>query len=145
MSDFFSDQGPRKQSGSQNALCDYPWNWQHHARRILLVMSKSSKASPVSEEGEADPTSPWEQGQRIHRHVLRLPNKVYRKILISVSTVSKRASLVAPGEIWAGSLGQEDLLEKGMATHSNILTWRIPWTEEPGGLQPMGLQRVGHE
>ena len=38
------------------------------------------------------------------------------------------------------SLGQEDLLEKGMATHSNILAWRIPWTEEPGGLQPVGLQ-----
>ena len=38
------------------------------------------------------------------------------------------------------SLGQEDLLEKGMATHSNILAWRIPWTEEPGGLQPVGMQ-----
>ena len=38
-------------------------------------------------------------------------------------------------EIWVGSLGQEDPLEKGLATHSNILAWRIPWTEEPGGLQ----------
>ena len=38
------------------------------------------------------------------------------------------------------SLGWEDLLEKEMATHSNILAWRIPWTEEPGGLQPMGLR-----
>ena len=42
------------------------------------------------------------------------------------------------------SLGQEDPLEKGMATHSSILAWRIPWTEEPGGLQTMGLQRVWH-
>ena len=42
-------------------------------------------------------------------------------------------------------LGQEDSLEKAMATHSNILAWRIPWTEEPGGLQSMGLQRVGHD
>ena len=41
-------------------------------------------------------------------------------------------------------LGQEDPLEKEMATHSNILAWRIPWTEEPGGLQPMGSQRVRH-
>ena len=41
--------------------------------------------------------------------------------------------------------GQEDPLEKGMATHSNILVWRIPWTEEPGGLQFMGSQRVGHD
>ena len=42
------------------------------------------------------------------------------------------------------SLGQEDPLEQGMATHSNILAWRIPWTEEPGRLQSTGLQRVGH-
>jgi len=42
------------------------------------------------------------------------------------------------------SLGQEDPLEKGMASHSSILAWRIPWTEEPGGLQPMGLHRVRH-
>ena len=42
------------------------------------------------------------------------------------------------------SLDQEDLLEEEMATHSSILAWEIPWTEEPGGLQSMGLQRVGH-
>ena len=43
------------------------------------------------------------------------------------------------------SLGQEDPLEKQMATHCSILAWRIPWTEEPGGLQSMGSQRVGHD
>ena len=43
------------------------------------------------------------------------------------------------------TLGQEDPLEKGMATHSSILAWRIPWTEEPGGLPSMGSQRVGHD
>jgi len=43
------------------------------------------------------------------------------------------------------SLGQKDLLEKEMATHSSILAWEIPWTERPGGLQPMGSQRVGHD
>ena len=42
-------------------------------------------------------------------------------------------------------LGWEDPLEKGMATHYSILAWRIPWTEEPGGLQSMGLERVGHD
>ena len=42
-------------------------------------------------------------------------------------------------------LGQDDPLEKGMATHSSILAWRIPCTEEPGGLQAMGLQRVRHD
>ena len=43
------------------------------------------------------------------------------------------------------SLGREDLLEKEMATHSSILAWKIPWTEEPGGLQSKGSQRVGHD
>ena len=43
------------------------------------------------------------------------------------------------------SLGWEDPLEEGMATHSSILVWRIPWTEEPGGLQSIWLQRVGHD
>ena len=43
------------------------------------------------------------------------------------------------------SLGQEDPLEKGMATHSSILVWRIPWAEEPGGLQSTESQRVGHD
>ena len=48
-------------------------------------------------------------------------------------------------KIWVQSLGWEDLLEKEMATHSSILAWKIPWTEESGGLQSMGLQRVGHD
>ena len=48
-------------------------------------------------------------------------------------------------ETWAQSLGQEDPLEEEIATHSNILAWRIPWTEEPGGLQSMGSQRVRHD
>ena len=46
--------------------------------------------------------------------------------------------------MWVPSLGQEDPLEKGMATHSSILAWRIPWTEAPGGLQLMRLQSVRH-
>ena len=54
-------------------------------------------------------------------------------------------NLSAMQETWVQSLGQEDPLEKGMATHSSILAWRIPWTEEPGVLLSMGLQRVGHD
>ena len=53
-------------------------------------------------------------------------------------------NLLAMQETWAQSLGQGDPLEKGMATHSSILAWRIPRTEKPGGLQSMGLQGVGH-
>ena len=53
-------------------------------------------------------------------------------------------NLPAMQEIWVQSLGLEDPLEKERATHSNILAWKIPWTEEPGRLQSVGLQRVGH-
>ena len=53
-------------------------------------------------------------------------------------------SLAAVQATWVQSLGQEDSLEKEMATHSNILAWRIPWTEEPRGLQFMESRRVGH-
>ena len=64
-----------------------------------------------------------------------------------------KASLVAqrlkrlPGmwEIWVRSLGREDPLEKETATHSSTLAWRIQWREEPGRLQSMGSQRVGHD
>ena len=52
---------------------------------------------------------------------------------------------LAMWETWVQSLGWEDLLEKGMATHSSILAWRIPWTEGPGVLQSMRLQRVGQD
>ena len=54
-------------------------------------------------------------------------------------------NLPAVWETQVGSLGQEDPLEEGMATQSSILPWRIPWTQEPGGLQSMGSQRVRHD
>ena len=61
------------------------------------------------------------------------------------SLVAQRLKhLPAKRETWVRSLGWEDPLEKEMATHSSILAWRIPWKEEPGGLQSKGLQRVGH-
>ena len=54
-------------------------------------------------------------------------------------------NLPAMQDTWVQSLGWEDPLEKEMATHSSILAWRISWTEEPGGLQSMGSQRVRHD
>ena len=64
------------------------------------------------------------------------------------SLVTQMAKMVknlpAMQETQVRSLGQEDPLEKEMATHSSILAWKIPWTEEPGRLQSMGSQRVGH-
>ena len=54
-------------------------------------------------------------------------------------------NLPAVQETWVQSLGREDPLEEGMATCSSILAWRIPWTEEPGGLQYMGSQSIRHD
>ena len=54
-------------------------------------------------------------------------------------------NLPAMWETWVWTLAREDPLEEGTATHSSLLAWRIPWTEEPGGLQSMELQRVGHD
>ena len=70
-----------------------------------------------------------------------------------LSKLNVRASLVAQmvknppamQETQVQSLGQEDSLEEGLATHFSILAWRIPWTEEPGGRQSMGSQRVRHD
>ena len=61
------------------------------------------------------------------------------------SAVKNLPAMQDSQETQVQSLGQKDPLEEGTATHSSILAWRIPWTEEPGGLQSMGLQRVVHD
>ena len=60
-------------------------------------------------------------------------------------SVGKESAFTSSWETWVQSLGQEDPLEKEMATHYSILAGRIPWTEELGGLQSMGSQRVRHD
>ena len=77
---------------------------------------------------------PWSDGTRCH-------DLHFFECSLVVHTV-KNLSVMQKTHIW--SLGWEDPLEKEMATHSSILAWRIPWTEEPGRLQSMGSQRVGH-
>ena len=62
-----------------------------------------------------------------------------------VSAVKNLPAMQEPQETQVQSLGQEDPLEKGMAVHSSIVAWRIPWAEEPGRLQSMGSQRVRHD
>ena len=62
------------------------------------------------------------------------------------SLIARRLKRLTPmWETWVQSLGREDPLEKEMVTHSSILAWRISWAEEPGRLQSMGSQRVGHD
>ena len=82
-----------------------------------------------------------------------IPNLRENNCLSTFDIILVWASLVAQAvknppamqETHTQSLGQEDPLEKEMATHSSILAWRIPWTEEPGGLQSKGSQRTGHD
>ena len=78
---------------------------------------------------------------------------MYLCMYLCISLLYTWASLVAQvvknlparQETWVQSLGWEDHRKEGLATHASILAWRIPWTEELGGLQSMGLQRVGHD
>ena len=69
---------------------------------------------------------------------------IYNELMRGFLSGSNVKNLTAFWENSVQSLGGEDSLEKGMASHSSILAWRIPWTEKPDGLQSMGLQRVGH-
>ena len=66
-------------------------------------------------------------------------------LLCSKGTAQRLKRLPTMRETWVRSLGREDPLEKEMATHTSVLAWRIPQTEEPGGLQSTGSQRVGHD
>ena len=75
---------------------------------------------------------------------IALTKQVFVGIVVSLLSGIVIKNLPAMQETWVQSLDQEYLLEKGMATHSSILAYRIPWTEEPGGLQSIASQRVGH-
>ena len=70
---------------------------------------------------------------------------ICRNVLFTYLVAHMVKNLPVVQETWVQSLGQGDCLEKGMATRSSILAWRIPWTEESGGPQSMGSQRVGHD
>ena len=72
-------------------------------------------------------------------------NRLQYSCLVSSLATQTVKHLPTVRETWVPSLNQKDLLEKKMAPHSNTLAWKIPWTEEPGGLQSMELQRVGHD
>ena len=83
---------------------------------------------------------------KIRRKEVNITNNGHVIINLWASLVFQRVKcLPAMWETWVQSLGWEDPLEKGMATHSSTLAWKIPWMEEPGRLQSMGLQRDGHD
>ena len=90
------------------------------------------------------------QKKGLHSRLLNITKGMFCKDLLPASPGASLVAqtvknLPAMRENQVQSLGWEDLLEKGMTTHSSILAWRIPWTEEAGRLQSMGLQRVRHD
>ena len=91
----------------------------------------------------------WEQSKSQNVCILRKVNIIWYNLYVegfpSCSVVKNLPALPEPQEMRVQSLGQEDALEEKMALHSSILAWRIPRTEEPGGLQSVGSQRVGHD
>ena len=84
----------------------------------------------------------WKEEKKKLRKILLVIFAIY---LCYRSVAQMVKHLPAMQETWVQSLSWEDPLEKGMATHSSIPAWKIPWTEEPGGLQSMGSQRIGHD
>ena len=87
-----------------------------------------------------------EKGMATHSSILAPPSPPPppKKYLTSLVAQMVKHMPTMQGT-WVRSLGREDFLEKEMATHSSILSWKILWTEEPGRLQSMGLERVGHD
>ena len=82
-------------------------------------------------------------GRKVMTNVDSILKSITLPTKVMVAQTVKRLSMMR--ETWVRSLGQEDPLAKEMATHSRTIAWKIPWTEEPGRLQSMGLQRVGHD
>ena len=106
-------------------VCGSRWCW-------LLDSGKTE----CQEEWKDTPNPPW---------ISFLICSIISKDLPGGSAVKNPPAMQEPQEAQVQSLGQEDPLEERLATHSSILAWRIAWTEEPGRLQSLGSQRVGHD
>ena len=111
------------------------WWWLYHSVNLLnatelytIVINQKNKQTTTTKK----PSSQTKNWVRLNKH--------WASLVIQLGK-----NLPAMRETWVWSLGWEDLLEKEMATHSSILAWRIPQMEEPGRLQSMGSQRVGHD
>ena len=132
--------------------------WQNDGVNFWSLIMKGHAALPLlmKTHGLGTLSSPVRSLSVKRHHAIRVP-RPYTEHLASYPSLQslnhiRGASLVAQmvtnlpamQESWVWSLDQEDPLEKGMGIHSSILAWRIPWTEEPDGLQSMALQRVGH-
>ena len=104
----------------------------NHSQGVAFVFSLKSLQSPILSHCKCTEIS-------LSGHVFRVYYDIYPSLV--AQTVKNLPSVQ---KTWLWSLGWEDPLEKGMATHSSIRAWRIVWTEKPGGLQSVGSQRVRH-
>ena len=109
----------------------YKWTYLQNRNRVTDVENKLMVAKGERKGGDIK----WEIGIGIY-------TLLWNRASLVAQMVKNQPAMQ---ETWVWSLGWEDLLEKGMTTHSSILVWRIPWTEEPGRLQSMGSQRIGHD
>ena len=144
---------------NSSGISDGQWQWTGSPRPHPLTreMSPSSSSCLILLDN-----CHWERGvaereragtcfyfsQKAHCATLIQHFHLYYQhfLIYWASLVAQRVKrLPAMRETWVRSLGREDPLEKGKATHSGTLVWKIPWTEKPGRLQSIGLQRVGHD
>ena len=127
----------------------YPGHWVREVWPLCYLTSWKAEVESINKYHFVE-TDPWWlrtllMTSLILKTVLsKVENYIYQMLLCALVAQSVKDP-PAMWETWVWSLGWEDPLEKEMAIHSSIPAWEIPWTEEPGGLQSMGLQRVGHD
>ena len=123
--------------------------WRKCCRNLgcLCTNAKQKYGDRVMEERERVALLFWQAMGELRRLAPQklCPPSLNRERLEPSLVAQRLKRLPLMQETWVWSLGQEDPLEKEMATHSSILAWRIPWTEKPGGLQFRGSQRVEHD
>ena len=114
--------------------------------KLKYVLSGNQRQAQQDVQGRSEPSRHTVPGPHLEDHDPSLCfSKCHIWVLILASLVAQMVkNLPAMHETEVGSLGWKDPLEKGMETHSSILAWRIPWTEEADRIQSVGLQRVGH-
>ena len=122
---------------------------EHFRMASNIIWRRKWQSTPVLLPGKSHGErnlvgySPWGCKELDTTEQLHFLSFTFVSLTSLVAQMVKR--LPTMWDTWVQSLGQEDLLEKEMATHSSILAWKIPWREEPGRLQSMGSQRVGHD
>ena len=125
---FFCYPFPQRENFFSESTCWCCWKYKtisaHSSKLKTILPPKSSVLPPGGNQG-------W-------RETLTVTN--YKCSRVSLWTDSSESAAIWETQVW--SLGREDPLEKGIITHSSILAWRIPWTEEPGGLQSMGISEL---